>query len=213
MKIEGISLKDILKTFLRRKWFFIGSLFVILIIGFLLVFLKTPMYKSTSMLKVTEVYYDENLYRYFPEDAESLGIYDPVMKIENLEVNNLNAFAYEIKSEIFLEEVSKKIDSGITKDYLYRNTHMTLDKINKTIKIDVVYEDPVKAQQINSTLINTFVDNKKSDNLQAIEELIIKADDRIAAKQKEIAELSSSDYTQLEFESKFNIDYDVDTTE
>ena len=204
MKIEGISLKDILKTFLRRKWFFIGSLVVILIIGFLLVFLKTPMYKSTSMLKVTEVYYDENLYRYFPEDAESLGIYDPVMKIEDLEVNNLNAFAWEIKSEIFLEEVSKKIDSGITKDYLYRNTHMTLDKINKTIKIDVVYEDPVKAQQINSTLINTFVDNKKSDNLQAIEELIIKADDRIAAKQKEIAELSSSDYTQLEFESKFS---------
>ena len=204
MKIEGISLKDILKTFLRRKWFFIGSLAVILVVGFLLVFLKTPMYKSTSMLKVTEVYYDENLYRYFPEDAESLGIYDPVMKIEDLEVNNLNAFAWEIKSEIFLEEVSKKIDSGITKDYLYRNTHMTLDKINKTIKIDVVYEDPVKAQQINSTLINTFVDNKKSDNLQAIEELIIKADDRIAAKQKEIAELSSSDYTQLEFESKFS---------
>ena len=204
MKIEGISLKDILKIFLRRKWFFIGSLVVILIVGFLLVFLKTPMYKSTSMLKVTEVYYDENLYRYFPEDAESLGIYDPVMKIEDLEVNNLNAFAWEIKSEIFLEEVSKKIDSDITKDYLYRNTHMTLDKINKTIKIDVVYEDPVKAQQINSTLINTFVDNKKSDNLQAIEELIIKTDDRIAAKQKEIDELSEGDYTQLEFESKFN---------
>jgi len=204
MKIEGISLKDILKTFLRRKWFFIGSLVVILIIGFLLVFLKTPMYKSTSMLKVTEVYYDENLYRYFPEDAESLGIYGPVMKIENLEVNNLSAFAYEIKSEIFLEEVSKKIDSNVTKDYLYRNTHMTLDKINKTIKIDVIYEDPAKAQQINSTLINTFVDNKKSDNLQIIEELILKTDGRIAAKQKEINELSDNDYTQLEFESKFN---------
>ena len=204
MKIEGISLKDILKIFLRRKWFFIGSLVAILIVGFLLVFLKTPMYKSTSMLKVTEVYYDENLYRYFPEDAESLGIYDPVMKIENLEVNNLNAFAYEIKSEIFLEEVSKKIDSDVTKDYLYRNTHMTLDKINKTIKIDVVYEDSAKAQQINSTLINTFVDNKKCDNLQTVEELILKTDDRIAAKQKEINELSEGDYTQLEFESKFN---------
>jgi uncharacterized protein involved in exopolysaccharide biosynthesis len=84
MKIEGISLKDILKTFLRRKWFFIVTLVVILIVGFLLVFLKTPMYKSTSMLKVTEVYYDENLYRYFPEDAESIGIYDPVMKIKDL---------------------------------------------------------------------------------------------------------------------------------
>jgi hypothetical protein len=48
------------------------------------------------------------------------------------------------------------------------------------------------------------VDNKKSDNLQIIEELILKTDDRIIAKQKEIAELSDNDYTKLEFESKFN---------
>src|SRR3972149_8417530 len=88
-KISGfrniIKLKDLISVFLRKKWIFIGFFLIISIIGLLFTFLKTPVYQSVSTLKLKDVYYEENLYKYFPEEARTLGIFAPGMVVAELE--------------------------------------------------------------------------------------------------------------------------------
>ena len=66
MKVE---LKDAVNIFVRRKWVFIGVFIAVLIAGFLVNFLKAPMYKSSSRIEVSGVYYNDNLYKYFHRQA------------------------------------------------------------------------------------------------------------------------------------------------
>src|SRR4030066_2240332 len=108
-KISGfrniIKLRDLVSVFIRRKWVFIGFFLVILIVGLLFTFIKIPLYQSYSVLKLKDVYYEENLYKYFPEEARSLGIFAPGMIVAELESEILTNTTRAIKDGILLDEV------------------------------------------------------------------------------------------------------------
>src|SRR4030066_622157 len=102
-KISGfrniIKLRDLVSVFIRRKWVFIGFFLVILIVGLLFTFIKIPLYQSYSVLKLKDVYYEENLYKYFPEEARTLGIFAPGMVVEELESEILASITKNIQDE------------------------------------------------------------------------------------------------------------------
>lgn len=75
---DTLKLKDLVSIFKKRRWLFIGIVLIVVLIGMLFTFIKTPAYKTYSELKFGGAYYDENLYKYFPEEAQTLGIFAPL---------------------------------------------------------------------------------------------------------------------------------------
>ncbi len=175
----AISIKDIWTVFLRRKWVFVGFFIVVIIIGLLFTFLKTPLYSSASKIKVSGVYYDDNLYRYYPVESEALGIYAPGMRASELEVGVLNNTAIELRGDGFLREIKDELDLSISKDKLYQNIKILVDKYSRTLKIEVISDNLESSFNINDRLINKYVDEKAEQNLEIFNDLIRKIDKSI----------------------------------
>jgi uncharacterized protein involved in exopolysaccharide biosynthesis len=199
-----IRLRDILGTFIRKKWLFIGFFLIVLLAGLLFTFLKTPLYQSSSVIKLESTLYDNNLYKYFPVDAESLRIYSPEMDVEQIEIEYLVESSRYLESDEILDGVLKKLNLNITKDNLNKAIDIFTDRDNKSLEVDVDYSDPNTSYQINYELINIFIENKKEDNLKIIEGLNLKINSSIDEIKGKIDALDSSDQNSLNFKTDFN---------
>ena len=172
----AISIKDIWRVFLRRKWVFVGFSLIVIIVGLLFTFLKTPLYSSTSKIEVSGVYYDDNLYKYFPVESESLGIYAPGMRANELEKEVLNRTSIELRGDKFLHEIKEELGLSISKDELYYNISTLIDNYSRTLKIEVISDNPESSFNINDRLINKYVEEKTEKNLEIFNDLIKKID-------------------------------------
>ncbi len=182
---DTIKLRDIVLIFLKRKWIFIGFFLVVSIIGLLFTFLKTPVYQSSSTLKLKDVYYEENLYKYFPEEARSLGIFAPGMVVSELESEVLTGITKDIRDDILLDEVSAKLDFEIDKDKLNESISALIDQGNKVIRIIVTYISREGSYEINNTLINTYLEDRKNDKSKIIGDIIADIDSSITELQEQ----------------------------
>ena len=182
----GISIKDIWGVFLRRKWVFIGFSLVVIIVGLLFTFLKTPLYSSTSKIEVSGVYYDDNLYKYFPVESETLGIYAPGMGANELEKEVLNRTSIELRGDKFLREIKEELGLSISKDELYYNISTLIDNYSRTLKIEVISDVSEDSFKINDRLINKYVDEKTEKNLETFNDLMKKIDKGIEESEEEI---------------------------
>lgn len=188
---DTIKLRDILSIFLRRKWIFIGFFLVVLIIGLLFTFIKTPVYKSTSALKLKDVYYEENLYKYFPEESSVLGVFAPGLAVEELESEILAKITRDIRKDALLDEVLVKLDFEITRNELNETLYPLIDRGNRTIAIIVSYSDAEGSYQINNLLINTYLENEKDNKSEIIKGIITNIDIRISELREEYGDLES----------------------
>ncbi|MCJ7473418.1 MAG: Wzz/FepE/Etk N-terminal domain-containing protein [Actinobacteria bacterium] len=199
-----VSLRYILKTFRRKKWLFIGLFLVVALTGLLFTFLKTPLYRSSSIIRLEESFYDDNLYKYFPVDAKSLNVYPPEMDSENLENENLIESSRYLESDEILNAVLDKLNLGITRDDLNKAIDIFLDRDNNSLEIVVYYSDPDTSYQIDYELVGMFIENKKEDNLEIVKALDLKIKSRIEEIKEEINSLDSNGRNPLEFEANFN---------
>lgn len=199
-----VSVRYILKTFRRKKWLFIGLFLIIVIIGLLFTFLKTPLYQSSSVIKLEESFYNDNLYKYFPADSESLNIYSPETDTKNLEIENLVKDSRYLESNEILGAVLSKLNLGIDRADLNKAIDIFLDRDNNSLEIIVYYSDSNTSYQISNELVSIFIDYKKVDNLKIIEELDLKINSRIDEIEEKINTLDVSDQNSLEIEAKFN---------
>lgn len=172
----GISIKDIWRVFLRRKWVFVGFSLIVIIVGLLFTFLKTPLYSSSSKIEVSGVYYDDNLYKYFPVESEVLGIYAPGMRASELEKEVLNRTSIELRGDKFLREIKEELGLSISKDELYHNISTLIDNYSRTLKIEVISDVSEDSFKINDRLINKYVNEKTEKNLEIFNDLIKKID-------------------------------------
>ncbi|OFW64524.1 MAG: hypothetical protein A2Z35_04970 [Actinobacteria bacterium RBG_19FT_COMBO_36_27] len=199
-----IKLKDLVSVFIRKKWIFIGFFLVVLIIGMLFTFLKTPMYQSSSTLKLEDVYYEENLYKYFPEQARILGIFAPGMVVGELESEILAGINSDIRSSALIDEVAGKLDFEISKDELSQVINTLVDRGNKVIKVIATYINAEDSHQINNTLINTYLENSRNEKSQIIEDIIVEIDDRLAALKQQLENTESPNEGSDEIDSETN---------
>jgi len=201
---DTVKLKDILMAFNRRRWLFAGFFITVLLVGLLFTFLKTPLYKSSSVLDFESTFYDDNLYKYFPSEAKNLGVYSPEMKVEELEIRNLTDSSRYLESDEVFDAVLKELNIDITKDDLNKAIDIFIDKDNRSLKVVVDYSDPDTSYRINYELINTFIENRKRDNLTIIGGLNIEINGKIDEIKEKITALDSGDQNSLEFEADFN---------
>jgi len=174
-----LKIKDLIFIFKKRKWLFIGIVLVVFIIGTLFTFIKTPAYKTFSELKYSGIYYDENLYKYFPEEAQTLGIFAPGMEASELESSILSEISKDFWEQSFLEEIAKNLDFDINREGFDKAIDILIDRGNRVIRIETIYSDAERAYQINRTLSDTYINTNKENKSEMIENIISSIDAEI----------------------------------
>ena len=199
-----IDLRDILGILIKRKWVFIITFIIVLIGGLLFTFLVFPeYYGSTSKIKISigDIYYFDDLYKYFPAEASELYIFRTDM-VESFEVDKLDIISEELKSDFILEEAIKKLNFEIGKSDLRKIIDTYVDRNTKTLIITAYVSSPELAYDINKALLDTYEANKYIETEKVYNSLLQKIDDKLEEIEKEISGLSQ----EVE---EYVIDYNV----
>lgn len=194
---DSIRLVDLATIFLKRKWFFIIFFAVVLIAGLLFTFIKTPIYESDSVLKLQGIYYDENLYKYFPEEAIKLGIFAPDIDSDELKSMVLKDVTENIRDEDLLADVSSGMDIDISKEELNALISTRTDSGNGIVRVITTYSDAETVYQINNILVTTYVENSRNEKSGLIDSIISEIDSRLASLEDQSEEKYGEDSKTL----------------
>jgi len=178
-----IKIGDLISIFVQRKWFFVIFFVVVLAVGLLFTFIKTPQYETYSYLKLKGVYYDENLYKYFPEEAGELGIFAPGIDTKELEGSALKDITVSIRDAELLEDVSGELDFEISGEELGQRVSTLTDSGNKIVKVTTIYDNADKAYQINNTLVSAYLESNKNKKSEIVDSVLLEVDNKIAVLQ------------------------------
>jgi len=193
---ETIKLKGLVAVFLRRKWIFLSFFLAVLITGLLFNFVKTPLYQSYSVLKLKDIYYDENLYKYFPQESQELGIFAPGLDVKELESSILKDITRSLRDDALLEEVSGKLDFQVSKEEMNNAISTLVDSGNRVIRVIVTYNNAESAYQINNTLINTYLESNRSEKSEIVESIILEIDNKIDLLKEQYEDIKTQNQTQ-----------------
>ena len=163
IKEDEIDLREIFMIFIRRKWWFIGSVLLVLIIGFLYIFLKPVNYLLTYQIEVRENYSNKNLSELYPDYEKDLNYFTLV----NVPVI--------FKSEQIFESV-KNIGKEIDYNNLLKSNSVviSLNENTSIFNISISNPDYDLADKIAKTLISEFDNFVKSKNEIIFKEVLEK---------------------------------------
>ena len=201
-----IDLRDILGILKKRKWVFAITFIIILIGGLLFTFLAFPeYYGSTSKIKISsnDIYYFDDLYKYFPAEASKLYIFKTDM-IESFEVDKLDIISEELKSDFILEETIRKLNHETGKSDLRKTIDTYVDRNTKTLIITAYAGSPELAYDINRALLDTYKTNKDIETEKVYNSLLQKIDVKLEEIKVEISNLSQE---AEEFVTNYNIEF------
>ncbi len=178
-EVTEIKLIDLIKVFIRRKWWFIGAFIIIFIAGILFTFLRTPQFSLTSTLVVSGItpdYYGSCM-QLFPEKTMELA-----------GVSNISE-SKKFLSEDFLKEVSGGLDFDIDVSEL-KDTIFVYTSKGGILKLTTVYNDAGKTYEINKALFETYLNNKDYELNQAYKDLLNEIELEMSTITAEIEDLS-----------------------
>lgn len=181
-----ITFKDILKVFVKRKWLFIGFFIIVLVAGLAVTFSISPLYKTSSNLKFSNIFYDENLYRYFPVESAELGIYAPGMKSTELENSNLDKYAVKMRSDEIISQVIQELGLSLSVKEVNSLITVVQDKGKRVFQVEVSSPNPQMAYDLNKTLFDVFV--KEVNSGKTLEDLLNKIELQVNEIKKEISD-------------------------
>ena len=188
-----VQLKKIVNVPIRKKWWFISTFLIVFLTGILFTFLRTPLYGSVSSMQATiidpQTY--KNLWEFFPEDANKLA------GATNDMISELMVFE-EIKSDLFLDSISKELSFNISKEDLKNATYTRLEGgVNLTIA--VVYSDQNQIYEINKTIFDQYLDNKNSEISDAYNNFLGDIGKKIYGVRAELDKLKTESVSNQEF--------------
>jgi len=174
-----IELSSLIRVFISKKWWFIGSFIIIFTAGILFTFLRTPQFSLTSIFTISgiEPDYYQSLSQSFPEKTDEL-----------IEVNNISE-SKRFFSEDFLKEAVENIEFKIDIDEL-KDTIFLYTSKEGFLKLTTVYNDPEETYEINKVLFNTYLSKREYEINQAYEDLLEEIDLEISSILNEIKDLS-----------------------
>lgn len=179
-EVTEIKLIDLIKVFIRRKWWFIGAFIIIFIAGILFTFLRTPQFSLTSTLVVSGItpdYYG-SLMQLFPEKTRELA-----------GVSNISE-SKEFLSEDLLGEAVKSLEFNIDIDEL-KNTVFVYTAKGGILKLTTVYNDTEETYEINKVLLETYLSKRDYEIKRAYDNLLEEIDLKMSSILAEIEDLSN----------------------
>jgi len=145
-KDDEINLKEIFSILKKRKWWFIGSMLIILAIGFLYVFIEPANYLLTYQIEVNENYYNKNLSELYANYEKELNY----ISLANVPVIFKSEYGFES-----LDGISKE-DIDYNELRKSESVKIRLNESTSTFNISVSIPDYDLADKIAKTIIGAF---------------------------------------------------------
>jgi len=197
-EVAEIRLIDLIKVFIRRKWWFIGAFIIVFTAGILFTFLRTPQFNLTSTFIISsiELEYREALVKTFPEKTEELTEISNIIESESF------------LSEDLLEEVIENLEFDIDIDELKDTIFIYADK-GGILKLTTVYSDAEETYEINKTLLETYLNRRTNEINQAYDSLLSEIEVEISSIEAEIEDISDiqDNLADKEIELKYETYY------
>ena len=193
--IAEINLKNLFKILAKRKIAFFIAFFIVLILGLTFTFLVSPEYSSTSQITLSdnEIFYNDALYKYFPGEADGLWIIPSTQDTPRIDyiVGKLDPIYSQLKSDAILNNALNALQGKITKAQLIRSINISVDRWIGIVTIENYARTPDLAYNINKSILDSYVNQKKTELENAYNTLLEKLGPEIEVSKKEIASLES----------------------
>ena len=210
IKEDEIDLREIFRVFVKRKWWFIGSMLVILVIGLLYVFIKPVSYLLTYKIEVNENYYNKNLSEFYPNYEKELNY----ISLTNVPVIFKSEYGFESLDGISKEDIdyNELRKSESVKISLNENTSM--------FNISVSNPDYDLADKIAKAIIDAFDNSIKNKEKTIFNEILGKIEQDIKDLENKNGNYENTIIANLEDKldslyielNKFIVDYNVGLT-
>ncbi len=170
-KKDEIDLGGAYKIFVRRKWWFIASAIIVLILGIIYTFTQPINCIVTYQINIEKDYSNSNLSKLYPESVLSLNYF-----------TSENASSIFKSAQIF--ESLKNLPGKVNYSNLLNSDYVTINRDNakaNIFTIKVYNQDCALANKIALTLINTFDDYVKNKNKEALDQIVALIDSDIGS--------------------------------
>jgi hypothetical protein len=170
IKKDGeMSLKEFFLILMKRKWWFIGSILIVLVIGLLYVFLKPANYQLTYQVEFKNNYTNSSLSMLYPSYEAELNSILP----ENIPVI--------FKSENGFESLNEISGDGIDYNQLRKSESVTIDLNPDTSVFNISVSSPNYnlADKAARILISALDDSIKDKEKNILNEVVGKIEQDI----------------------------------
>lgn len=221
--IAEINLKNMFKILAKRKVSFFIAFFIVLILGLTFTFLVSPEYASALQITLSdnEIFYNDALYKYFPGEADGLWIIpntkESYQRVDYI-VGKLDPIHSQLKSGAIIINALNALQGKVTRTQLIKSINVSVDRWVGIVTIENYARTPDLAYNINKTVLDSYVHQKKTELENAYNTLLEKLDPEIELSKKEIDTLESEfekEKINPELSKKLDIafeKYDVLTT-
>jgi len=160
--VEQITLKGFFSVLNKRRIALIITFLVIFSLGLIYTFIVAPEYGLSSKIRISDsnIYYNSELYKYYPEEADNLWIIPEDNKIDYV-VGKLDPISLELKADNILDDVIRNIGNDLTKKNLSKSINTHIDRGLGIVTVTTYAKTPELAYNINKYLINAYINNKK----------------------------------------------------
>lgn len=198
--VDEISLKVFFKILAKRKLAFIIAFILAFIIGIAYTFLVSPEYSAVSQITLSnnEIYYNNEFYKYLPDEADSLWIIPLVENIKRIDyiVGKLDPIDSELKSEPLISNTISLLkneftNNEFTKSQLIKSMNITIDRWNGIVTLSSYANTPELAYGINKAILDSYTDLKVKERKEAYDSVIKKLKSEISATEKLVSDLSN----------------------
>jgi len=206
--IAEINLKNLFKTLIKRKIAFLISFIIVFAVCLTFLFLASPEYISTSQITISnnDIFYNETLYKYFPEEADDLWIIPSNIK-ENKRIDyivgKLDSIDTELKSDVILNDALDTLNGEITKSQLIKSINVSVDRWIGTVAIESYAGTSDLAYNTNKSILDSYVNKKKIKLEKAYDALLEKIEKEIELSKKEIKAIED-EYEKESFKPLLN---------
>ena len=204
---DGLSLKEIFLILMKRKWWFIGSVLIVLVIGLLYVFLKPTNYLLTYQVELKGNYANANLSALYP---------DYVTKLNYILPTTIPAV---FKSEYGFESLDGISTEDIDYNELRKSESVKIALIANTsiFNISVSNPDQNLADKIAKTLIDAFDNSIRNEEKTILNKIVAKIEQDIKDIENKNGNYEKTVIANLEDKldslyaelSKYIVDYNV----
>ena len=194
--ITEINLKNLFRILVKRKTAFLVAFIVIFVIGLTFTFLVSPEYSSNLQITLSdnEIFYNDALYKYFPGEADGLWIIpntkESYQRLDYI-VGKLDPIYSQLKSDAILNNALNTLQGKITKTQLIKSINISVDRWIGIVTIENYARTPDLAYNINKSILDSYVNQKKTELENAYNTLLEKLGPEIELSINEIAALES----------------------
>jgi len=208
---EVFELKNLFKNLLERKWWVLGFFIATLAISLAISFFRVPQYMVQSAVRVERnyFYYNDEIYRFFPEESSNLWIF-PSSNAYNLETRTLVEIKSKLMSDEFLKELELYLDNRFLVGTLKDIIDIETDTEERYLKITVVYKNAEDALLIINSATDLLEEIRSSELEDSWSDLVTNSDEQIKKLENEIIEIPVMDEAAADLLTEEEIDSKTD---